>query len=66
MANGGYERKPEPTIKHFRESRLYGLPSAAQIAERDWRRAQPRTIHMELLGDPEPGRSAFDMKQAKP
>ncbi len=59
-----YQRKPYPLQKHFVESRAGGPIPFDVIAERDHRHAQPQTLHMLLLGDPLPGRSALDLKRA--
>ena len=58
-----YQRKPFPKMPHVVESRAGGPVSLASLAERDWRRAQPKTLHMEIFGDPEVGRSMLDQKR---
>jgi len=36
--------------------------TSAALADRDRRRAAPRSLTAELMGDPEPGRSALDRR----
>lgn len=52
---------------------IYGVSSAGEpdhrpppyvIAERDARLSRPRTFQVDFLGDPEPGRSALDHRNA--
>jgi hypothetical protein len=66
------ERKnyAKPTRNSAKEYLSRGNASASveappeAVAERDRVYAAPRTIHMVLLGDPPPGRSALDQKRA--
>ena len=58
-----YQRKPFPKMPHTVDSRAGGPIPVGIIAERDWRRAQPKTIHMHILGDPEVGRSMLDQRR---
>ena len=60
-----YQRKPYPMQKHFVDSRAGGPVSSERMAERDrCYYAQPLTLHMEVFGDPKPGRSMLDRKRA--
>jgi hypothetical protein len=60
-----YQRKPNPKMKHFVDSRAGGPIPVEIIAERDRCHAQPLTLAMVWFGDPKPGRSMLDAKRAQ-
>lgn len=49
---------------YMRPRGIMAIPSQAMLKERDYAYTGHQTLSMELLGDPRPGRSALDKKNA--